>query len=318
MLPYKHTRAARALLLFTMFTPAFGSFALFMLPTAALIALWYMQRGKHLILMLVGYALAAILMIFCAEQDPRSHSFVGQIGIALGAAMFVLSMLSTLLVASQILRERVGFAKTTGLLLLAGAGALAPLIQMWGRADLGPATRVLGGMGPALQFLPLSVLAAAPALLVLPPNPEIEALARRLGMKPGLLGWQAGGLTLSRRGRLKLKRLFKAPIAGLFAAPRTQKSSRPLLGNVVLDQTLELSLPPELQGLIQAPGLLMEAVHGSGAVLSAQGLNLDRRLDRGTLRADPEGQAENIAQQLRSLDELYALLERHGQGSADA
>lgn len=172
------------------------------------------------------------------------------------------------------------------------------------------------GMGAGLVVnlgaAALLALCCWPLIKVLPPLPELLPLVQALQLEAENDGWRGDGVFIGRRGQLTLSIPFATPIPGLFATKRGQSSkaqSRPLLGDAVLDSTLELSLPESLAHLAEQPALLLEAVHGAQAQVSEHAVSLNRQLDKDAFKADPYGARDQILSELHAVRELAQRLQ---------
>jgi hypothetical protein len=172
---------------------------------------------------------------------------------------------------------------------------------------LGVAFAALG----SLASIVLLALALWPILKELPPIPELLPLVAALELEATNEGWVGQDLFVGRRGQLTLDMPFSEPIPGLFAIKRGQgaTATRPLLGDAVLDSTLELALPQPLQHLTQDPSLLLEAVHGAEAEVSEHGISLNRQLDKAALRANPSAAREQVLAEIRAIRKLFDVLQ---------
>lgn len=119
-----------------------------------------------------------------------------------------------------------------------------------------------------------------------------------------------GMLHAQRRPLLTLKMPFPTRIPGLFASKRVQgvPATRPLLGDAVLDSTLELALPDSLMHLSQEPSLLLQAVHGAQAQVNEDGISLNRQLDKAAFRANPQAAMAQVQEELAAIAALHAQL----------
>ncbi len=311
-------RALRALMLFTMLAPAFGPAAAVLLPIAALVALARSKRGGFFVGMLASFVVWTTLAFVLSISDPRAQTPLGQLAPALALLAFLGALLSPFIAAAPLLRSRFGSAKAAGLLFVGAAGALGPAIGLSLKGEIGPLGALLEHSLQTLPFVLCSIVAMLPLLWALPPHPELEALAQRLGLQRRWWGWEGEDLRLSRRGLLSLDLHFQKEIPGLHAAKRGQHSTLPLLGDPVLDNTLELSLPQGLGEILQDPTQLLEAVHGAGAVLTPQGLHMEQQVAK-LLREDTARQAARIHAQIVAARALHREIEAQSlaRGSED-
>ncbi len=308
--PFEQLRKARAMVLVAPFLASTGPMVLLLMPLLAVFGL-AQAKAIGMLKRLSATLLTTIpLGILLIAFEPIGASISRILGMVLVSIGVLICLFSPLWLAAKLLQPRIGTWKTGGATLLALHGLCAPMLLL----VLGGAGTVGGtGIPPWLIAIPLglvllALLSVLPLLYALPPIPELEPLAADLGLTKTFRGWQGDGIFLSRRGALRMQLDFATPIPGLYAAKRGQSATRPLLGDAVLDQTLELSIPDDHMGLIQEPALLLEAVHGAGAVFSAQGARLERRLDTKAWKRDPEGQCAQVQAELNAVRALFQSL----------
>lgn len=308
--PFEQLRKARAMVLVAPFLASTGPMVLLLMPLLAVFGLAQAKAIgmlKRLSATLLTTIPVGILLIAFEPVGASISRILGMVLVSIGV---LICLFSPLWLAAKLLQPRIGTWKTGGAILLALHGICAPMLLL----VLGGAGSIGGsGIPPWLIALPIglvifALLAVLPLLYALPPIPELEPLAADLGLTKTFKGWQGNGIFLSRRGALRMQLDFSSPIPGLYAAKRGQSSTLPLLGDAVLDQTLELSLPKDQAALAQEPSLLLEAIHGAGAQLSPSGLSLTRKLDRARFKADPQGNKERVLSELRSVRALHAKL----------
>lgn len=305
-LPHKTLRMARGLVWLAAFAPVTGPLAVLLLPTLTSVVLIQAGQRRMLAQLLSTLALTLPTGVLLLRADLQG-SLAPVVGGGLLALGVLVALFSPLWLAAKAVRRRRGTLAAGGRVLLALHGAWAPLLLL---------LLLLGGMGtmsplawlvpPALLALSLSSI--APFLLALPPVPELEDLAADLGLEAKAHGWQGGGIALSRKGRLTLELSFPQEIPGLYATTRGQHSALPLLGDAVLDHTLELSLPEHLGTLQEEPALLLEAVHGAGARVDGHGIHLSRALDTKAFRDAPDQAREQVLAQVQAIRRLFAAL----------
>lgn len=309
--PFHQKRVARYLLMFAILSPLLGPLALVVSPIVSVIAFWRAERWPMLFRLGLGIVLTAAtgaLFGFAGSgltgmDTQMLFSFVmgavmiGFVGICLSSPIW---LALTLWGEGRPKWHSVGYA-----LLLLLAGAIMPFLLT---ALVGIS---IGGLGLLVSVVAL-FFAAWPILKQLPPVPELYPLVDALDLEPTNEGWTGSGVFLSRRGQLTLDLHFSAHIPGLFAAKRgqlAQASAHPLLGDAVLDSTLELALPGAFQHLADEPTLLLEAVHGAQAHVSESGLCINRQLDKAAFKADPYGSRDRVLRELEAAEALFDALE---------
>lgn len=308
---FHQKRIARYLLMYAILSPLMGPIALVVSPIVSVIAIWRAERwpmlfrlGLGIVLMAATGALAGFAGSGMGGANPEMlFSFVmgavmiGFVGICLSSPLW---LALTLWGEGRPKWHSLGYA-----LLLLLAGGIAPVL-LTGLVGVS-----FGALGLVISVIAL-FFASWPILKRLPPIPELYPLVEALQLQPTNEGWRGSGVFLSRRGQLTLDLHFGTPIPGLFAAKRGQNAQageHPLLGDAVLDSTLELALPSAFQHLVEEPSLLLEAVHGAQAQVSESGLHINRQLDKAAFKADPYGSRDRVLRELEAAEALFDALE---------
>lgn len=302
-LDFRQRRVARVLLITAILAPMSGPLAFVLLPLVSVVGLVRAKRWPLLAALGGAIVASGVLAFVTASLGFGAARSVEILGVAAGAT-FMGICLSAPSWLALVLWSRNGPTWRPVLyavaLVLCGAGL--PLLSL---GLFGVSTGALG------LFLGVIVMAIAawPLLRVLPPIPELLPLAEALKLLPDNQGWSGPGLYLSRRGQLHIQLPFSAEIPGLFATKRGPKATLPLLGDAVLDNTLELRLPQDLRGLAEAPTLLLEAVHGAQATVEPGGVTMNRALDTAAFKADPKGSLDRVLAEVQAIRALHAALD---------
>lgn len=309
---FHQKRLARYLLMYAILSPLIGPLAVLVSPLLSVVAVWRAKRWRLLYFLGLGIVLTAgvgtalafggALLEGAPSQAAPPYWFttaaalVGFLGICLSSPLW---MALTLWGEGRSRWAALGYG-----LALTLAGVLVPTLLT---ALVGVH---LGGLGLVISVIAL-FFGSWPILKQIPPIPELLPLVEALQLEPTNEGWRGADVYLGRRGQLTLDLPFRAPIPGLFARKRGQlgPSEHPLLGDAVLDSTLELALPSAFSHLTQDPALLLEAVHGAQVEVGETGLHLKRQLDRAAFKADPWGSRDRVLRELESAQELYDILQ---------
>jgi hypothetical protein len=303
---FHQRRIARYLMMFAILSPLTGPLAMLISPLVSVVAIWRAKRWPMLFLLglsMVGSAAIAAGSLAIQAPFPDLAQFVGAsamisfVGICLSSPLW---LALTLWGEGRPKWHLLGYA-----MLLLSVGGIVPVLLT---ALVGVSIGALGLVVSAVAMF----FTAWPILKQLPPIPELYPLVEALDLQPTNEGWRGSGVFVSRRGQLTLDLHFSAPIPGLFAAKRghsAQASEHPLLGDAVLDSTLELALPSVFQHLVDEPSLLLEAVHGAQAHVSESGLRINRQLDKAAFKADPYGSRDRVLRELEAAEALFDALE---------
>lgn len=289
--------------MFSAAAPVSGPLALLLLPLASAVCLGQAGETKRMHKLLLALALTWIPAVALLFMQPTGESLSAGVALLLLALASIISLYSPFLLVTPHLQARVGPGGARGRVMLTLAASWIPLLF----AYLGGG-QSLGLVGVPVMVMGCSMLGVLPLLHALLPVPELQDLAASMGLYPTWMGWRGNEITLTRQGRLKLSIVFPASIPGLFAAKRGQRSTLPLLGDAVLDQTLELSLPGGLAQLAERPALLLEAVHGAGARVTPKGISMDRTLDKAAIRADPRALFAQVLSEVHAVRALARCL----------
>ena len=289
---FHQMRLARYLLMYAILSPLIGPLAVLVSPLLSIAAIWRAKRWPLLLFLRLGVVLTSgVAAAFTSEV-----AWVGFFGVCLSSPLWMALTLWG--------KGRSRWVPLAYGLALTLAGVVVPtLLTLFVGVHL-------GSLGLVISVIAL-FFGSWPILKQIPPIPELLPLVEALQLERSNEGWRGADVYLGRRGQLTLDLPFSAAIPGLFARKRGQiaASGHPLLGDPVLDSTLELALPSGFASLSLDPTLLLEAVHGAQVQVSESGLSLNRQLDGAAFKADPTASRDRVLRELESARELYDMLQ---------